>query len=85
MENNYKLVEDLNYGSVIRLSFRDAEVENDETGETTREMITRDCIITNVGPVICEGEPEKVFLTDLDDGTLMMIEKGVEVLVIKQA
>lgn len=87
MENleNYKLISELNFGSVVRITYTDVEVENVEAEEGfTKENITREYIVTNVGPVIKEGEPKKVFLTDLDDGTLVMIDEDVEVFVVEE-
>ena len=81
---SYKLVDNLNYGSLISITYRNAEVEDDTTGEVSNEEIIRNYIITNVGPAISEAEADRVFITDLTDGTLMMIEKGIDVLVIKE-
>ena len=84
MKENYNLISDLNPGSVIKVSFSDAEVEQVD-GSTTKEDITRDFMIINPGPVIQNMEPNKIFAVDMEDGMLTAFaDKDIEVYTVKK-
>ena len=84
MNENYNLISDLNPGSIIRVSFSDAEIEQVD-GSTSKENITRDYMIINPGPVIQKAEPNKIFAVDMEDGMLTAFaDKDIEVYTVKK-
>lgn len=83
-DNQYARLGDLGYGSIFRVTFHDAEVE-DEEGDTESEDITRDFMVINPGPVIQKAEPDKVFVVDVEDGVMQAFaDKDIEVFLVRR-
>ncbi len=83
-KENYNLITDLNPGSIIRVTYTDAEVEQ-LNGSIDNEPVTRDYMIINPGPVIQQAEPDKIFVVDIEDGMLSAFaDKDIEVYTVKK-